>query len=199
MNKNKRIFIIIIISMTVLIFAVGIAYGFDFNIRYRFSSILKVNEEVTDNPAEGTHEVYYYVAKPTNFTEEDWLSTFAGGIDEEIVLGVGKLIYDNNFDNTELFIDLKSQREEITLIANGAYYEYYGGTERIKRKVVNFLTGKRLEGNEVVKDYSEGKIKIILIIDYNEEGIGTPRALLTSNGSENDNPKENYYTLEIKE
>lgn len=198
MLKRKRRPRLLIITLLISLFLVGSVYGNDIMIRYKFRSIEKVQENINEIFSEGNN-ADYYIGKPVSIVEDDWLTDFAGGREEEIRVNIGKLVYDYNEANTEAYIDLKGKNTEITLIANGAQYEYYEGTDKIKRKVIDFLTGKKLEGQEVVKDYSEGKEKIILVIDFNEDGTSIPRVLFCLKNNNVDHPKNNYYNLEFQQ
>ncbi|MBC7960042.1 MAG: hypothetical protein H7X94_09265, partial [Vallitaleaceae bacterium] len=84
-------------------------------------------------------------------------------------------------------------------------FEYYEGTNKLKKSIISFLTGKKFDGKEVIKDYSNGMIRLDIIIEYDEMGNPIPRVLYyTSNqvyygSNQIDYPKDNYYQLELKE
>ncbi|MDP4090542.1 MAG: hypothetical protein Q8930_14930, partial [Bacillota bacterium] len=137
----------------------------------------------------------YYTAKPVNMSEDNWLTNLAGGRKNAITIRFGQ-VKDSNMQEAEEYIELDGKGGKVTLVENGGHFEYGGGT--LKRVTINFLTGKRLEGKEVVKDYSDGKIKIVLIVDYNEQGIGSPSALFYSQSGSEDKPQNNYYELTTK-
>ena len=188
MNKRKQfIFRFIVILVILFLVTTSIVYGEDLIIRYKFSRIEKVykNNIIKDG----------YLAEPIKRTKEDWLSDFVGGLDETFIIKVGQVIYDKSNENSEDFIELESNKDKITLIANGASYEYYNDTNQLKRKTLEFLPGKRLEDKDVVKDYSEKNPKVILVVEYDMGGNGTPLAIYCSDYPFNTLPKDNYYKL----
>jgi hypothetical protein len=157
-------------------------------IKYDFDSLDKVND------FDG-----YYLTAPSNVIEDDWLTQLAGGRENTITFKFGKVVYNSNAENGEPYIELQGKEGMLTLIANGARYEYDDSSNQLKRITINFLTGKKLEGNQVVKDYSEGKQKIILIIDYNENGTASPIVMFCAKGDSEDIPANNFYTVEAIE
>lgn len=188
--KKKTIFRFVVVLIITIIFAVGFVYGKDIVLRYRFDDIEKVPINSNRNGD--------YIARPIDIIQEDWLTNFAGGNDESFVVRVGQVLY-NNKDNTESYIELESKQGKVTLIANGAHYEYYEGTKNVKRKIINFLTGKILEGKEVIKDYTGGKVELVLVIEYDEKNIGTPIVLYCSDDGLIKQPKNNYYNLQVSD
>ena len=157
-------------------------------VKYDFDSLDKVNDFGG-----------YYIAAPSKVVEDDWLTQLVGGRENIITFKLGKLIYNNNAEYAETYIEFEGKDGVITLIANGASYEYYDNSTQLKRVTVNFLTGKKLEGKQVVKDYTDGKQKIILIIDYNENGAAIPLVMFCAKGDSKDIPNNNFYTIEANE
>ena len=140
----------------------------------------------------------YYLAKPVNVSEDNWLAVFAGDKKGTINIKLGQVIYIDNLESTESYIELNGRGNKLSLILNGSHYEYDEATHKIRRKTLNFLTGKKLLGNEVIKDYSEGTQKIVMIVDFDEQGFAKPSILFCSNNDGEDIPHSNYYVLEVK-
>ncbi|TCT17218.1 hypothetical protein EDC18_101516 [Natranaerovirga pectinivora] len=189
-KRNGFRLLIALIIIIILLLSVGIIYGNDYIKRYRFNHVEKIYENVYMEDG--------YIAEPENVIHDDWLTDFAGGKKEQFIVRIGQVLYNQSEVNKEAYIEIESNNEKIELIANGGSYEYYDITNKIKRKTLNFLTGKRLEGNEVIKDYTEGKNTIVLIIDYDEDGNGTPKVIYCSDDQSFKQPKNNYYRLSIR-
>lgn len=168
--------------------------------RYMFRKIDK--KQITDNRDKrdnvGTKK---YTAEPFEMSEENWLTKLAGGTANNLTIEFGEVTYNENSSTKEYYLDLKGQEEKINLVSNGASYTYYEDTAKIKTLEVNFLTGKKLEGQEVVKDYTNGKEKLELIIDYDESGNVASQILFV--GKMNQYPIEiptaNYYIIKVIE
>ena len=166
--------------------------------RYMFNKIDK--KQITDNrdkrDAVGTKK---YIAEPFEMSEDNWLTRLAGGTANNLTIEFGEVTYNENSSTKEYYLDLKGQEEKINLISNGGAYTYYDDTANIKRLEVNFLTGKKLEGDEVVKDYTNGKEKLELIIDYDESGNILSQFLFVGKMNQYQYPIEvpvsNYYII----
>lgn len=157
------------------------------------------NKPVTIEKVNGVEKLY--VAKPVNILQDDWLTNLAGGRKNSITIRIGQVMHDNSQKNIEEFIEeyieFECNGNKITLIENGARFEYKDGTNQIKRKTLNFLTGKKLNGKEVVKNYSDKSNKIVLIIDFNDKGSATQAVIFCSQNDNEDIPNSNFYELEV--
>jgi hypothetical protein len=78
----------------------------------------------------------------------------------QVLYGVVTLSGGNGGGVTEQFIKVTEGASSVRALSNGGGWEYYGQEQgnytQIKAVNTNFVTGKKLEGSSVVKDYSEG-------------------------------------------
>lgn len=138
-----------------------------------------------------------FIGKPINMVKDDWLTNFAGGKESTISVKIGQAKFHTNSE-AETYVELLGKSDKVTLVSNSMSVDYYAGTNILKRVIIGCFTGKRLEGSEVVKDYSNGKDNIILIIDYDKEGAPAVTSMFCSPDISAQKPMNNYYELKIK-
>ncbi|GMK40861.1 hypothetical protein PCCS19_39170 [Paenibacillus sp. CCS19] len=144
-------------------------------------------------------EVVYaaeFTAYPQTALSDHWLTSLAGGSDKTVQILYGIVhLYTGEQYIEEQFISMTGEGGSERFLSNSMRNEYYDGSYAIKQKAIQFWSGKKLDGNTVVKDFNQTMKEVTLVQSFDPNGTLTGYQLRDSFASDNLSPQNNYGLL----
>ena len=109
---------------------------------------------------------------PDSASSEHWLIQIAGGPNKPILILYGILhLYNGDRSIDEQFIKMSGEGGTERFLSNSLRNDYYDETYTLKRQTsVQFWSGKKLDGNAVVKDFNEPLKSVTLVQSFGRQG-----------------------------
>ncbi|MBD3922065.1 S-layer homology domain-containing protein [Paenibacillus sp. PR3] len=142
-------------------------------------------------------EVVYaaeFTAYPQNAPADHWLTALGGGPDKPIqtLYGIVHLYTGDQFIE-EQFISVTGEGGSERFLSNSMRNEYYDASYTTKKQTtIEFWSGKKLDGNAVVKDLTQTVKGITLVQSFDPDGTLTGYQLRNS-FTFDDPSSQNYY------
>ncbi|MFC4099015.1 hypothetical protein [Paenibacillus xanthanilyticus] len=109
---------------------------------------------------------------PTSAAPDHWLTQLAGGTDKPIEVMYGMVhLYNGDRYIDEQFIKMSGEGGSERFLSNSMRNDFYDDTYAVKRQTsVQLWSGKKLEGKDVVKNFSEPLKSVTLIQTFDPQG-----------------------------
>ncbi|MFB9328902.1 hypothetical protein ACFFSY_23450 [Paenibacillus aurantiacus] len=109
---------------------------------------------------------------PTAAAQDHWLTQLAGGTDKPIEVMYGMVhLYNGERFIEEQFIKMSGEGGSERFLSNSMRNDFYDSAYTVKRQTsVQFWSGKKLEGKDVVKDFGEPLKSVTLIQSFDPQG-----------------------------
>lgn len=109
---------------------------------------------------------------PESAPSEHWLTQIAGGPNKPIQILYGIIhLYNGDGYIDEQFIKMSGEGGSERFLSNSLRNDYYDENFTLKRQTsVQFWSGKKLDGNAVVKDFNEPLKSVTLIQSFDPQG-----------------------------